>query len=205
MSVFTRQEYMAGSGADPARHRRYYAQLVNERTIAHVVAYVGKQRLQDGYAGDPENLNSIPLPVWDGAANRMPLAATFRELGDNPSLAGLVCVAKEAAKQWLERPAKPVPTPAEKPKPYCVPHNAGLASETSAVCRRIGRLLTALDTEINEHVVQGQIAQDIRNFRYSLLCKLEADGWSLSYDGGDRMKVRPPGHKKPFVKRTTTP
>lgn len=86
---------------------------------------------------------------------------------------------------------------ANKPR-YCVPWNAGLDSETPAVCRRIGRLLTALDTEITSHVVQGQISKDIQEFRYQLMFKLEADGWSMSYDGGNRMKVRAPGSKRSF-------
>jgi hypothetical protein len=30
------------------------------------------------------------------------------------------------------------------------------------------------------------------------MCKLEAEGWSMSYDGGNRLKVRQPGHKRPF-------
>lgn len=85
---------------------------------------------------------------------------------------------------------------------YCLPYNAGLASETPAVCRRIGRLMTALDVEINSNIVQGDISKDIRDFRYSLMCKLEADGWSMSYDGGNKLKVRPPGHKRPFAQRT---
>lgn len=87
------------------------------------------------------------------------------------------------------------------PAAYCVPWNAGLDSETSAVCRRLGRLLTTLDTEINSHVVQGQICDEIREFRYQVLCKLEAEGWSASYDGGNRLKVRAPGHRKPFPRR----
>ena len=84
---------------------------------------------------------------------------------------------------------------------YCEPLNAGLASETGSVCRRIGRLLTALDTEVSAYVVKGQIDEDIRAFRYALIQKLEADGWSVSYDGGDRVKVRAPGHKQPFRKQ----
>jgi hypothetical protein len=31
-----------------------------------------------------------------------------------------------------------------------------------------------------------------------LVDRLQADGWTMSYDGGDRLKVRQPGHKKPF-------
>jgi hypothetical protein len=62
--------------------------------------------------------------------------------------------------------------------------------------------MTTLDTEINEHVVQGAIVDDIRQFRLMLLTKLEADGWSLSYGGGNRMKVRTPESKHPFPRRT---
>jgi hypothetical protein len=86
-------------------------------------------------------------------------------------------------------------------KAYCVPYNCGLDSETPAVCRRIGRLLTALDTEITSHVVQGTVCDHIRDFRFELMRRLEAEGWTMSYDGGDRMKVRAPGHRKPFAKR----
>lgn len=85
---------------------------------------------------------------------------------------------------------------------YCVPWNTGLSSTDRAVCARIGRLLTALDVEINSHVVRGEISNDIREFRYQLMCKLEADGWSMSYDGGNRMKVRAPSSKRPFPRRT---
>lgn len=81
---------------------------------------------------------------------------------------------------------------------YCKPWNAGLASETGAVCRRLGRLLTALDCEITTNVVEGKIVDEIRDFRYQLITRLEAEGWSVSYDGGDRVKVRAPGHKRPF-------
>lgn len=90
-----------------------------------------------------------------------------------------------------------------KTERYCLPWNTGLSSTDRAVCNRIGRLLTALDTELTSHVVRGQIENDIRDFRYQLMCKLEADGWSMSYDGGNRMKVRQPGHRKPFPHRTT--
>lgn len=85
--------------------------------------------------------------------------------------------------------------------PYCKPWNAGLASTGEAVCSRIGRLMTALDVEINSNIVKGAINDDIREFRFTLMQRLEADGWTMSYDGGDRLKVRAPGHKRPFQKR----
>lgn len=88
-----------------------------------------------------------------------------------------------------------------KNKPYCRPWNAGLASETPAVCRRLGRLLGALHNELNANIVEGTINDDLREFSYSLQQKLEAEGWTFSYDGGNRLKVRQPGHKKPFNRR----
>lgn len=89
-----------------------------------------------------------------------------------------------------------------KQKAYCVPWNCGLASETGAVCRRISRLMTALDTEINSNIAQGEIVNHVREFRFEMMQRLEAEGWSMSYDGGNRLKVRAPGHKKPFERRT---
>lgn len=86
---------------------------------------------------------------------------------------------------------------------YCKPWNAGLASEPSAVCRRLGRLITALDDEITSNVVQGKIVDDVRAFRFCLIERLEAEGWTLSYDGGNRMKVRTPWHKRPFRAQVT--
>ena len=82
--------------------------------------------------------------------------------------------------------------------PYCRPLNAGLCSTSAAVCRRIGRLLDALTNEVNRNVVAGPIAAEVYQFRHQLMEKLTADGWSLSYQGGERMKVRQPGHKRPF-------
>ncbi len=115
---FTRQQYLAQS-REPGAHRRYYAQLVNDRTIAAVVQAIGRTRL---LASTDPHYNDIPLQVWDrlcgftmanygyarGDKTRMsapafPLAQRFEELNDYPTLAGLVCVAKEAARQYVER------------------------------------------------------------------------------------------------------
>jgi len=93
----------------------------------------------------------------------------------------------------------------EKTKRYCEPWNTGLSSTDRAVAARLSRLMTALDVEITSHVVRGTISDELREFRYQLLCKLERDGWSLSYDGGSRMKVRIPSSKKPYPRRTMHP
>jgi hypothetical protein len=92
-----------------------------------------------------------------------------------------------------------------KKRPYCKPWNAGLASETPAVCRRLGRLFDALDTEINTNIADGQIIEDVRQFRSQLRKQLLAEGWSMSYLDGNKMRVRPPGHKKPYGKAAVVP
>lgn len=78
-------------------------------------------------------------------------------------------------------------------QPYCNPWNAGLASETPAVCRRLQRLIKALSVEINDQVVRGQIADDVRNFRLKIWRKLQRDGWEVSWhekgDGACRVKA----------------
>lgn len=83
-------------------------------------------------------------------------------------------------------------------KPYCRPNNAGLASTPRAVCIRLARLIESLDREINTWICEGEINEDTRAFRAQLIKRLEAEGWTMSYDGGNKLKVRQPGHKKPF-------
>jgi len=102
--MFTRSEYMHSDLSDRSvargLHRRYYAQFVNDRTITYVIQSIGGNRL---LASTDEHLNDIPLKEWDRLSTTgMPLAAKFTDAGDYATLAGLVCVAKEAARQWLE-------------------------------------------------------------------------------------------------------
>ena len=105
MSTQTRSEYMA-LPYDPAlsdsRHRAYYAQLVTTGTISRVVMSIGADKLRA--SKDAKNLNDIPLALWDRFAGRLPMRS-FTELGDFCTLGGTVCVAKEAARQWLESQA----------------------------------------------------------------------------------------------------
>lgn len=82
-----------------ALHRRYFAQFVTETTIAQVVSAIGGHCLMS--AKDTENLNDIPLCLWDRIT---PIKAyPFEKAGDYATLSNNVCVSKEAAKQWLER------------------------------------------------------------------------------------------------------
>jgi hypothetical protein len=61
---------------------------------------------------------------------------------------------------------------------YCNPYNAGLASETGAVARTLGKLLDELG-HINSYIVEGAIRDEVYNFRALLIDKLRKDGWEV--------------------------
>lgn len=96
----TRDEYMQQSRDNgPAAHRAYYGQFVNQNTINQVVRHIGAQRIKN--STNP-HFNDIPLKEWDNLSNFLLLARSFKSVGDYATLAGLVCVAKEAARQFKE-------------------------------------------------------------------------------------------------------
>lgn len=107
-TLYTRKDYMNEPahlvGADPLdranAHRRYYDQFVNGQTIAHVVARIGGSNI---LASTDPHFNDIPLALWDKLSHGLPLAIRFEAVGDYCTLSGLVCVAKEAARQYVER------------------------------------------------------------------------------------------------------
>lgn len=76
-------------------------------------------------------------------------------------------------------------------KQYCKPWNAGLASETKSVCRRIGRLIDSLGVEINSNICEGEIVDDVWKFRTDVLTKLRDAGWSVEFVG-DKTRVKAP-------------
>ena len=82
-----------------AVHRRYYGQLVGQSTINHVVRIIGADALM---ASTHTHFNDIPMKHWDIAIKALPIAMSFTALGDYATEAGLVSVAKEAARQWVE-------------------------------------------------------------------------------------------------------
>jgi hypothetical protein len=84
--------------------------------------------------------------------------------------------------------------------PYCIPRNR-TATGLAEISRRLSHLTRCLEVQINAGVVEGDIVKDLRTWESTLLAKLEGEGWSFSYDAGQRLKVRPPGHPHPFPKR----
>lgn len=99
--MMTRSEYLAVPLSEQgAAHRRYYGQFVNKPLICRVIQFIGADNLRKS---TDEHFNDIPLGRWDMLAHNIgPLAVSFQSLGDFPTLAGLVCIAKEAAAQYLE-------------------------------------------------------------------------------------------------------
>lgn len=84
--------------------------------------------------------------------------------------------------------------------PYCIPRNR-TASGLAEISKRLASLARCLETQINAGVVEGDIVKDLQRFELTVLARLEAEGWTFSYDAGPRLKVRPPGHPHPFPKR----
>ena len=99
---FTRDEYMAFSGTEGAwdAHRRYYAQFFDPDYIHRVAVQIGKSRL---LASTDPHLNDIPLHMWDVAPEPHHYKSSLKAVGDFWSLNARVCVAKEAARQFIEK------------------------------------------------------------------------------------------------------
>lgn len=96
-----RKEYMEQSGSSFEVHRTYYAQMVTPA----VLRIVRESSVMDRVRASADiNLNSIPLWRWDIVASfvRAHVEPKLRELGDCWSLAGGVCIVKEAARQLKE-------------------------------------------------------------------------------------------------------
>lgn len=80
-------------------HSEYYAQFVTDATINKVVKSIGKSNL---LKSTDEHLNDIPLAQWDAITMLANTSATLKQCGDYLTLAGQVCIAKEAARQFIE-------------------------------------------------------------------------------------------------------
>ncbi len=77
-------------------------------------------------------------------------------------------------------------------KPFCVPSNCGYNSTTTAVARRLGRLLDSLALEINSAIVNdGPLLELLRATRLETIYRLELDGWSFVRTS-DRFRVIKP-------------
>jgi hypothetical protein len=101
-NLMTRGDYLKSHGSDEERraaHRKFYGQFVDEATVRAVVQAIGAEEIM---ASEDPHFNDIPLKRWDDVSPWIPRAINFKDVGDYPTQAGLVCVAKEAARQYKE-------------------------------------------------------------------------------------------------------
>ena len=97
--MLTRKEYMADS---QNLHRAYYGQFVTQRMQQSVVATFGIERLLSAFDAD-NHLNGIgPVQKWDGFVQPFDVQKALKACGDHYTLAGGVCIAKEAARKAIE-------------------------------------------------------------------------------------------------------
>lgn len=96
--MYTRDDYLRGC----CTHREYYGQFVQESTKELVIRFFGEQTLKDAWVMDPSfNTDITPLGSWDFLARQLGnrVKALLKDAGDYMTLAGGVCILKEAARQ----------------------------------------------------------------------------------------------------------
>ena len=93
--MFTRKQYINKE----CKNEQYYGQFVNAGTKARVLSGIGLEALKK--STDP-HFNDIPLHKWDRLVPKCPGSAGFAKVGDYYTLAGGICLLKEAARQILE-------------------------------------------------------------------------------------------------------
>jgi hypothetical protein len=93
--MITRRQYIQGEAA----HREYYGQFVCDGIKKMVLGQFSLNELRQS-----PDLRQ-PLERWDRVISPVPfwLDTKFKACGDYPTAAGLVCIAKEAARQILEQ------------------------------------------------------------------------------------------------------
>ena len=103
--MYTRKEYLNDCGDGGAAHRRYYSQFVDLQVRNFIEHCFGTEKLVKAFETD-EHFNNIPLHKWDGLypmLRAMVGDTNLKMVGDFWSLSAAVCIAKEAARQVVER------------------------------------------------------------------------------------------------------
>ena len=95
LKMLTRSDYLNNK----CTHREYYAQFATRYEKALVASQFGKKKLAEEFEKN-ENLNGIALQEWDNLARF--INTNMRAHGDYLTLAGAVCILKEAARQVAE-------------------------------------------------------------------------------------------------------
>lgn len=97
-----REDYMRNP--TPEAHRAYYGQFTTPAIQAMIADYIGIEKLR---ASTDPHFNDIPLARWDSLQSFI-LRTAGRKIATTQSggvsLSDCVCVAKEAARRFLETP-----------------------------------------------------------------------------------------------------
>jgi hypothetical protein len=100
MQYYTYAEYMLDNEIDAiAAHRKYFGQFVTQRTIDRVLSVIGHDQL---IKSTDRHMNDINLSLWDSIVSYLPGSGGFKKVGDYYTNSHGVCLAKEAARQYLE-------------------------------------------------------------------------------------------------------
>lgn len=95
--MFTRTDYLDGKCA----HQQYYSQFVDERIKAIVLRRFDKATLAYHYSKDTF-FNTIALRTWDNMSLPAYIVDKMKQAGDYLTLAGQVCILKQAAREIVE-------------------------------------------------------------------------------------------------------
>ena len=93
--MITRKQYMDKE----ATHREYYGQFVTPKYAKAIAERIGVDRL---IASKDPHLNDIPLREWDLLWVPIETKSKLKECDDIWSNSALVCISKEAARQYIE-------------------------------------------------------------------------------------------------------
>lgn len=99
ITLKTRQDYMNGH----CTHREYYAQFVTPVTKSMVNNVINLSEVTNEKEFKAL-CKKLGLKVWDSLAGLLMInpSSKIRELGDIPSICGMVCTLKESALQLVE-------------------------------------------------------------------------------------------------------
>ena len=92
MIKYSRKDFMTGV----CDFETYYGQMVTKRIVEAVVSIIGADRI---LKSKDDHLNDIPLKEWDRVGYSIGIQCHW-PAGDSCSMAGLVCVAKNAARKF---------------------------------------------------------------------------------------------------------
>lgn len=89
-------------------HREYYSQFVTPEIKAIVLSFLKSELSLKKYKKytleqlKVNSFNDIPLKLWDNLTYCIRVKEALEAKGDYPTLAGKVCILKEAASQLIE-------------------------------------------------------------------------------------------------------